>query len=336
LVETTRGLPGARAVRENIHHGIVAVVDTAGRLLLSAGNAGEVCFTRSTLKPLQALPLLADGGLERFGLGPEELALICASHSGEPRHVEIVSKILASIGLGEPDLGCGSHVPLHYGACGETPPPGAQWTQLHNNCSGKHSGFLAWCCLHGLSYANYLDFGHPLQKRIREVVGSFSAIDTDALRAGLDGCSAPNYALPLSSLAHLYARLAQGAADPEYGDCFGPIFEAMTGYPELVSGMQRTDLAFMGAAKGDWISKAGADGLQVLGSRSAGLGIAVKIADGSPRALQVAFVEALRQVGLLSDQPEAHFEAWQHAVIRNHRGTITGRVEPIFTLGKPD
>jgi L-asparaginase II len=138
--------------------------------------------------------------------------------------------------------------------------------------------------------------------------------------------------MPLAGIAHLYARLAQGSADPEFGEAFGAIFTAMTGHPELVSGEARGDLAYMRTAPGDWISKAGADGVQVLGSRSAGLGLAVKVADGSARALQVAVVEALGQLGLLQGRSGELLAAWKNPAIRNHRGLQTGAVRPIFNL----
>jgi L-asparaginase II len=331
LVETTRGLEPDRAATENVHQGAIAVVDRAGHLLYSAGDPYALCFTRSTLKPLQALPLL-DKGWRELGFGARELALLCASHSGEMAHLEIVERILERAGCSEADLGCGVHVPLHYAACGVDPPAAARWTQLHNNCSGKHSGFLAWCGLHGAPRTGYLTFNHPLQIAIRASVAEVAGLAPDAMQAGLDGCSAPNYAMPLASLAQVYARLARGSDDPEFGAAFGRIFEAMTGFPELVSGIGRSDLAYMRTAPGDWISKAGADGLQVLGSRRAGLGIAVKIADGNVRALQVAFVEVLRRLGLLEERSSDLLQPWLCPPIRNHRGVQTGTVRPVFDL----
>jgi L-asparaginase II len=332
LVETTRGLSAESATRECVHHGAIAVVDVAGRLLYGVGDPQTLCFTRSTLKPIQALPFIEDGGLRQFGFGSRELALLCASHSGADKHLEGVRKILAACGCGEDDLSCGVHAPLHFAAVGADPPAGARWTQLHNNCSGKHSGFLAWCRLHGHPTRGYLDWDHPLQTRIRGQVARVLGAPLESLVAGIDGCSAPNYAMPLAGIAHLYARLAQGSADPEFGEAFGAIFTAMTGHPELVSGEARGDLAYMRTAPGDWISKAGADGVQVLGSRSAGLGLAVKVADGSARALQVAVVEALGQLGLLQGRSGELLAAWKNPAIRNHRGLQTGAVRPIFNL----
>jgi L-asparaginase II len=332
LVETTRALPDAQGTVENVHYGAIAVVDTSGRVRYSAGNPEQVSFTRSALKPFQALPFLRARGHEHFALTPPELALLCSSHSGEEHHVSGVARLLARIGCSESDLRCGAHVPLYYAAVGATPPADASWNQLHNNCSGKHSGFLAWCCLLHASRADYLDPGHPLQVAIRGCVGELTGTAEDAMPCGIDGCSAPNYALPLARLAHLYARLARDAHAARDGEALGVLFDAMTGHPDLVSGEGRTDLAYMRVGRGDWVTKAGADGVQAFGSRSAGLGVALKIWDGTPRALHAAFVSTLRQLGLLEGRDTALLAAWSDPLIRNHRGLVTGQVRANFRL----
>ena len=149
---------------------------------------------------------------------------------------------------------------------------------------------------------------------------------------GLDGCSAPNYALPLARLAHLYARLAQGAADPQLGAPLGDLFDAMTGHPDLVSGEARCDLAYMAAGRGDWVSKVGADAVQTIGIRSAGIGIAIKIADGATRSLQAATFSVLDQLGLLDPQQRALLEHYRQPELKNARGAVVGHVRPLFTL----
>jgi L-asparaginase II len=332
LVETTRALSGHAGLVENRHYGSVAVVDCEGHLLYSVGDAHRVGFTRSALKPFQAVPLLRASGHVRLGLSTRELALLCASHSGEPKHVSGVAGVLARIGCTEHDLRCGSHVPLYYATLGETPPAQGHWTQLHNNCSGKHAGFLAWCCLAGVAREDYLDPAHTLQLAIRDCVAELTGATLADMPCGIDGCSAPNFAVPLAHLAHLYARLAQGEAEPQEGAVFGPLFEAMTSHPDLVSGEGRTDLAYMTVGAGDWVSKAGADGVQAFASRSAGLGIAVKVSDGTPRALHAAFVETLRQLRLLDGRATALLDPWSNPPIRNHRALVTGQVRAAFTL----
>ena len=332
LVETTRGYPSTGYVTENLHLGSVAVVDTAGKLLWSAGDPDFMTFTRSAIKPFQALPFLLSDGPARFALSSSELALLCASHSGEQKHTSTVEAILAKIGLEEGDLECGCHAPLYYDSVGLPVPPERRWSQIHHNCSGKHSGFLAWCRLHGKPTVGYVDPAHPLQQAIRATLADTVQLDAAAMPTGLDGCSAPNYALPLSRLAHLYARLAQGAADPRLGAPMGDLFDAMTGHPDLVSGEARCDLAYMSAGAGDWVSKVGADAVQTIGIRSAGLGIAIKIADGAVRSLQAATFSVLDQLGLLDARQRALLEPYRQPELKNVRGSTVGQIRPLFTL----
>ena len=163
LVVSTRG-----ASTECVHHGSVAVVDAAGRLIASAGDPESLNFTRSALKPLQALPFLEDGGMSRYGWGSQQLAMMCASHNGEAIHQSLAAAMLADAGFAERDLRCGCHPPMYYQATGELIPAGARYNQLANNCSGKHAGFLAFCRLHGSAPEGYLDAGSPLQTSIRQ------------------------------------------------------------------------------------------------------------------------------------------------------------------------
>lgn len=330
LVETTRGYPATGSTVENVHYGSVAVVDVNGRLLWSAGDPGFITFTRSALKAFQALPFILSDGPATYGLTQSELALLCASHSGEEMHLRGVRSILAKIGLDESHLECGCGVPLYYDAVGQPAPQDGNWTPLHHNCSGKHSGFLAWCRLHGQRTEGYVAFGHPLQQAIRDTLATHA--DAANLPAGVDGCSAPNYAMPLSKLAQLYARLGQGAADPLLGSAMGDLYDAMTRHPEMVSGHSRTDLAYMGAGDGDWVSKVGADAVQAIGIRSAGVGIAVKVADGAARALHTATVSALEQLGLLDARKRAILEPYRQPHLKNVRDTVVGDIRPVFRL----
>jgi len=335
LVATTRGYPDTGKVVENVHAGSVAVVDAEGRLLYSAGDPHYPTFTRSALKPFQALPFLLADGPARFGLSQDELALLCASHSGEDKHLLGVSSILNKIGLDPAHLECGCATPLFYEFTGQQAPPGAHWTPLHHNCSGKHSGFLAWCRLHGTATRGYVDRQHPLQQAICSTLADAVGMPADAMPTGIDGCSAPNYAMPLSKLAHLYARLAQGSRDPALGGAMGMLFDAMTGRPDMVSGTARTDLHWMTAGGGDWVAKIGADAVQAIGVRSAGIGIAIKIANGNSRALHPAVHAALDQLGLLAGLDagqRAAIEAYRQPPIRNARGAEAGDIRPVFTL----
>ena len=326
LAEITRG-----EEVESLHAGSIAVVDTRGRILYAAGDPECLTFTRSTIKPFQAAPFIAAGGAERFGLDSRELALLCASHSGEAMHVRAVQSILQKADCKEIQLGCGCHVPLQY-SLEALPPAGTVFTQVHHNCSGKHAGILASCVQQGWPLADYLNPAHPLQQAVRRSVAHFAGMAEAELKMGIDGCSAPNYAMPLSRLALSYARLSQEGSDSAYGNAPARLRAAMTAHPELVSGTGRTDVAFMQSAPGDWVAKIGAEGVQVIGIRSAGLGIAVKVADGNTRALGTATVAVLQQLGLLA-QPEASpLAAWVRPQTYNYAAIRTGEVRAVFEL----
>ncbi len=320
LVITTRG-----GHPECVHLGSIAVVDAKGALICGVGDANGLNFTRSALKPLQALGFVQDGGLERFGFDSQMLALMCASHGGEAVHVKTARRILDRIDAGERDLRCGCHPPSYYTHTSTSPPPGARFNQLHHNCSGKHSGFLAFCRLHGQPLARYLDVDSLLQQRVRANVEHFAG--RTELPMGIDGCSAPNFAMPLAALAHSFCRLALGET-PE----LAALAYAMTRHPDLVSGTARGDLMLMQTGGGDWVSKVGAEGMQAIGVKSKGIGIAIRVADGNRRALHVATVGVLQQLGLLDGPAATPMAKMDERVIRNYRGIEVGRVEPTFVL----
>ncbi len=325
LVETTRG-----GATECVHYGSIAVVDPAGKLVSAVGDPDSLNFTRSALKPLQALPFVEDGGLGRYGFTSHELAMMCASHSGEAVHVGIVQRMLAAAGLDDSALQCGCHAPAYFAATESAAPSGVKWSPLYHNCSGKHAGFLAYCRMHDQPTGTYLDSGHPLQQRIRTIVARYA--QGDGIAQGIDGCSAPNFALPLRRLAQIYARLATQET-PE----LAAMFFAMTRHPDLVAGTRRTDFAIMQTGAGNWVSKAGADGVQAIGVAREGFGIAIRIADGSPRALHAATVEVLQQLGVLEDSSGTPLAVYDCPPIRNYRGIETGGFVPVFKLRKqPD
>lgn len=316
---------------ENVYYGSVAVCNTKGELLLAAGDCAFPMFTRSTLKPFQALPFVLDRGPARLGFTAQEIALMCGSHSGEERHVQAVAAMLSKAGATPAHLQCGCHVPLHYAACGQTPPCDLEPSVLHHNCSGKHAGFLAYCRIHGLPLATYLVPDHPLQQRIRGTLAAVADCPEEAMPRGTDGCGAPNYALPLRTLALAYARLA-GERAGQFGDAFGTLFDAMAGHPEMVSGRCRGDALLMQSAPGEWVAKGGAEGMQALGIRTAGLGIALKISDGNPSALRAATAAVLEQLNLLPRDPGHALRRWANAELRNHAGKLTGHIQAVVQL----
>ena len=326
LVVATRG-----EAPESVHYGSVAVADTAGRLLWSVGDSDFPVFTRSTLKPFQALPFVRGGGPAHFGYSPQQVALLCASHSGEPRHLAAVADMLARAGCSAAQLQCGCHVPLFFAATGQSPPADLVASPLHHNCSGKHAGFLAWCRQHGAPLEHYLDPQHPLQQAIRRSVARLAGCAEADMPIGVDGCGAPNYALPLARLAGLYARLAAPpSGDDEEGAALAALHAAMATHPAMVSGENRDDLILADGVP--CVAKAGAEGMQALAISTAGLGIAFKVADGGARAMRVVTAAVLAQLGLLPTAREDALGSWRQAEIRNQAGRLTGELRPVFEL----
>lgn len=325
LIQTDRA-----GLTECVHFGAIAVVDAQGRLLASAGNPELMTFTRSTLKPFQALPFVEAGGVEHFKLESSQLALLCASHNGEDRHVIQVEKLLSAARLGYKRLQCGCHTPyfVELGLKGSAGP----YDERHHNCSGKHAGFLAYCVQHGLPLDNYLAPDHPLQQAIVRSLKQVLGLSDGHMVAGTDGCSAPNYAIPLSHLALAYARLAQGAASPVMGSSLAHLSHAMRSHPDLVSGTARNDEAFMRIGRGDWVTKVGADGVQAIGSLSRGQGLAIKISDGSKPALFAASVALMDRLGWLDDAQRQALEPWRAPDLRSVKGQLVGQRRAVFEL----
>ena len=327
LIELTRG-----GTSECLHFGAVAVVNVRGHVVAHAGDPHGVTFTRSTLKALQALPFMQAQGPREFGFTQAQVALLCASHNGEDMHVQQVQNMLEKTGQSYKALRCGCHVPGLYTLLEQAPPAGLEFDERHNNCSGKHAGFVGYCVQHGLSLADYEHPAHPLQQSIRRDVARAVGMQESDLKPGIDGCSAPNYAMPLSRLAYGYARLASGVRDAEFGDSFALLGDAMTAHPEMVSGTGRNDLAFMQAGRGDWVAKVGADGVQVVASKSRGEALAIKISDGNKAALFAATVEALDQLGWLDTATREALQLWRAHPLVNARGLQVGERRPVFTL----
>jgi L-asparaginase II len=319
---------------ERIHWGSVAVVDADGALLAYAGDPHAYVFSRSTLKPFQAIPFVRDFGPEHFGFSDAELALCCASHGGEAMHVDAVTSMLAKIGASEVELQCGVHLPDYYGE-NNLPPRGSVFDQRHHNCSGKHTGFLGYCCMHGYLREHYLESDHPLQQQITHEVAALAELPEHELWVGIDGCSAPNYGMPLARLARIWARFAAGAsgAGASTDVALQRIFSAMAAHPEMVSGTGRCDLALAHAADRQWVAKVGADGVHTIGVRSSGIGVAVKIADGDFGAVYATTIAVLKQLGLPLDTDHgAPLSRWADPLLRNVRGKAVGRLEATVAL----
>lgn len=318
---------------ENVFYGSIAVVDRAGTLLAHVGDVEYPMFTRSALKPLQALPLIANPKFSEYGLTLAEIALLCSSHNGEAIHADTAARLLAKVGLNEAALQCGNHAPYWYKWNNGTPEPGKRWSSLFHNCSGKHSGMLLHAKLLAAESATYLEPSHPVQLRIRDAVAyACGEADPAKMAWGTDGCSAPNYAVSLRGLARAFAWLTNAEADAQYGGAPKILFDAMSQHPEMVSGEGRNDLALATAGRGDWANKVGADGVQTLASRSRGIGIAAKVSDGNIKALMVSFCSVLEQLGMLDDAARSTLADWAGVSIKSVRGIEVGELRPHVLL----
>ncbi len=324
-------------VTESIHYGAVAVCNARGNILYAAGDPRTLTFARSALKPFQAAPFFAADGVRRLGLTMSEAAVMCASHSGETRHAQAVASILAKADALPTQLRCGCHVPFQFSWFDKLPPAGEVWSELHHNCSGKHAGFLAAARLQGAALNDYINPQHPVQIASRKALASCMGLTADDLLAGTDGCSAPTYALPLHSLAQGFACLALSKDVPdesshEYKHGLDVAFNAMTEHPEMVSGEGRNDLAYTLAGGGDWAYKIGAEGVQAIGIRSLGLGIAIKVADGNMRGLHPAAVAVLEQLGVMNDARRAALAGWAGPQLTSAAGLPVGQIVPTVVL----
>ncbi|MGH9826751.1 MAG: asparaginase, partial [Blastocatellia bacterium] len=336
------------------HQGSIVAVEPDGRIVARLGDESMTVSTRSCIKPIQAIPLVTSGAADRFNISSRELAVVCASHEGEPIHTDTVARILARIGLSESALLCGAHRPYSEETAVRIEREGRHFTQLHNNCSGKHSGMLATAVHTSTALEDYVSPDHPVQRNIQSLLCRIAGL-TRSIPVATDGCSAPTFGVPLASLALAFSRLINPwtAGETKTQDPAGTpesvlggdeslaakwIVAAMTAHPEMVGGTRgRLDTDLMRAAKGKLISKIGAEAVHAVGVLPSarfprGLGLAVKIQDGSKRALHSVVVEALKQLGVLEDDELAFLESYHHPELTNHRKIVVGEIRPVFEL----
>lgn len=328
LVAFTRG-----PVLESIHYGSVAVVDAEGRLIASVGDPSRLTTLRSAAKPFHAMAVIETGAFDRFGGGGAQLALIAGSHSGEPRHTEMVADMLERAGFSADVLQTGTHLPYHEATRETLLRQGLDPSVLHHNCSGNHCGML-WACAHReWDERTYARPDHPFQRRIRSLVGVVSDWPEAEMPVGVDGCTAPTFALPLWSLAEAYARLSAGQGLTEtHAASARRVRTAMLEYPEMVGGEGRFDTELMVAGKGRVLSKSGAEGCHALALLGGGWGIALKIEDGASRAAPVVAMEVLRQLGALDAGTADLLAGHGRPIVRNYRAEIVGEARPLFSL----
>lgn len=341
---------------ESIHQGAIAVVSPSGTIKYSLGDPGLVMYLRSSAKPFQVLPFVELGGVEKFGLTEQELAILCASHDGTDDHVAVLQNIQQKIGITETDLQCGIHLPYSKPTQKAMILRNEEPTQNRHNCSGKHTGMLGLAKILGASKDTYLEPSSPVQQRILKTFSEMVDVEVKDIILGTDGCSAPVFAVPLKNAALGFARLADPHLIPESRVvACQKITRAMMHYPVMVSGLGDFDATFMESANGSMFCKSGAEGYLGIGvlpgtieKDSPGLGIAFKIAEGDisgkfrlppgnteeGRSRPIIALETLRQVGLKNDAFFHKMKGFDARPQYNWRKLEVGIYKPVFTLQK--
>jgi L-asparaginase II len=354
ILEITRG-----QIVESIHYGAVVVVNSYGATITSYGSSQAITFLRSSAKPFQAIPLIENGGAEVYSLSSEEIAIICGSHSGTDEHFATIRGIQTKVGITEADLLCGVHAPFHQPTVDAMRQRGENPTPNRHNCSGKHTGMLAYWRLKQLKTGApeteipYVAQNHPIQKDILEAFAEMCELPVNEVEIGIDGCSVPTFAVSLQNAAYAYARLCE---PEQLGEARAiacrKITSSMTSYPEMVGGPDSFDTQLMRVAKGRIVSKGGAEGFQALGllpgalgEGSPALGITIKVSDGDLGAHSRSSVDSrgharpaitlsvLQQLGALSKEELSTLgEFGPYFTVHNWRKIVVGEARPCFTL----
>jgi L-asparaginase II len=314
-------------VREATHSGHLAVADANGRVVVALGDPDRQTYFRSSAKPFQAIASLESGIHDRFGLTSEEVAVMAASHAGEPRHVEVVRSLLRKAGVPETALACGAHWPISETATKAARAAMEAPIAIFNNCSGKHAGMLAAARALGAPLETYLEAGHPVQVAIRRTVEAYTSCPALAIGYGIDGCSAPNPAVPLRAMAQAFARLAQSHDAPAM-----QVVTAMTQHPFLVSGTGLFDTRLMEVTAGRLVAKGGAAGVHCVANRESGLGLAIKLESAHGAVVPVAVMAALSQLGWLAGPALDALAAFAMPTLHNYRRLEVGQARPLLAL----
>lgn len=309
------------------HSASIVVLDRDGAITHSLGDPELVTFSRSSIKPFQALALIESGAADEFGLTEREIALCCGSHNGTDEHKQIAESILRKAENTPDMLLCGAHWPTGMRLENTYPTNGEDKDATRNNCSGKHSGFLAVARKLGDEPADYLNPDSKTQRLVRKKLSEALDFDADKAPRGVDGCSAPNYALPLKNLALGFLRLANATDGP-----LARIAAAMRANPEMVSGEKRFDLALARVFANNAVCKVGAEAVEGIAFRDPQLALVVKVTDGGTRALYAVCMEALNQLGLLNGINLGELKNMVRPQVKNHRGIVTGEIIPEFKL----
>jgi L-asparaginase II len=314
---------------EAFHSAHIAAVDSKGKLLYSSGDPHHITYSRSCIKPIQALPVLYTGAADEFKFTDREIAIISGSHSGEDKHLDTVRSILEKAGLDEGLLKCKGHVPFNKEQAKSV---GQNYTALHDNCSGKHAGALAVCKYKGWDHETYIQPDHPLTKEIVNYISKLTGLEKDDIYIGSDGCDIPNFAIPIYKMAHLFSLLldpGDGALSPS----LRRIGNAMIEHPFMVAGTERFDTVIMNDLSGILLSKAGAAGLQTVAVRSedGNMGISIKIEDGAySSVIPLLTYHVLSELGIKSESENKY----NTPLVKTRSGKIVGSIHSFGNMVK--
>jgi L-asparaginase II len=318
---------------ESAHRGAGAVVDASGAIVTSFGDIERPVYPRSAIKALQALPLLESGAAEGLGLSAKEIALACASHAGEEDHVATARAMLAKAGRDDSVLECGAHWPLGEAAARALARSGKTPSALHNNCSGKHAGFVCLACAEGVDPTGYVAHYHPVQREVAGAIAEMTLARLSEETRAVDGCSIPTYAIPLRALAFGFARFASGVGlSQRRASAAARIRAAVAAHPATVAGAGRFDTEIMTALGARAFTKTGAEGVFCAALPEAGLGIAVKADDGGARAAQVAITALIGRFGGFDEDIRARLAPFIAPRVVNWNGVETGALRPAGPL----
>lgn len=327
-VEVTRG-----QLVESRHRGMAVVIDAEGAIVFSAGDVDSGVFPRSACKAMQALPLVESGAADAYGFGNRELALACASHSGEPEHVATAAAMLKAAGLDESVLECGAHWSSHQSVLIDQVRTLEKPTALHNNCSGKHSGFVCTCCHTGEDPRGYAGFDHPLQEAIRAIMTDLTGAVLSRDNCGTDGCSIPTYAVPLTGLARGFGKLVTGKGlEPLRAAAARRLINACMAEPLYVAGTKRFCTKLMQVAPGKIFAKTGAEGVFCALLPDKGLSFAVKAEDGATRAAEAMIAALLARHFDADSEERAALMKLAHHGMTNWNGLSVGTIRTTDVL----
>lgn len=328
IVRVTRG-----GITESQHEIAVAVVSSDGRLLARVGDVHLATFARSSAKPIQAIPLVESGAADYFHFDEADVALSCASHSSELQHTNRVSNLLERIGLDETYLQCGPHIPHSMETYDRVLLAGQKLSSLYSNCSGKHTGMLAYAQFTKSDPKTYHRLEHPLQQEVLGLVSELTEVDREKIAIGTDGCGVPAFGLPIENWALGFAKFADPANRP-HGEAMARISAAMRAFPELVGGTDRFDTDLMKVTQGRLLAKGGAEGFMAVVVPEAKLAISMKVVDGNSRAIPPSIIKTLWEMNLITTDEMSELAKYEHPSLTNTRNEEVGEIIPDFQLDK--